>query len=258
MWVLRSRRGPFPCMGGYCYTQPQTGWVSRSGATFDEVCNELIAHRQANPRFNLPTDLDTVRIEVDSFTCQNCGNDPNYCVNAPSQGAPDIPWTNDPGDPEKKALSPFLPGAGASVVAAAGKYIKHTTAGIGLYLEWFGQGGPVAAEQAERRAAICLTCPQNNTKLSIAQHFNQIVASNLMKVMGMLNDMSLHTSNEDKLGVCVACSCPVGAKSFSPIGIILNHIRPESKAALDARCWLLEEERALTTTQQAGKGGNAE
>lgn len=227
--MLRSRR-LFP-PGGFAYFQPQTSWAAPSGATFDEVVNALINHRQSNPRFNLPTDRDTVAMELDEFTCLRIGNDPNYCVTV--------------GGPEKKAHSPSLPGAGASVVAAAGKYIKHTTAGIGLYLEWFGQAGPVAVEQAERRAAVCLACPQNNTKLSIAQHFNQIVASNLMKVMGMLNDMSLHTSNEDKLGVCEACSCPTASKAWSPLGIILNHLRPESKAALDQRCWITSEEKSL-------------
>lgn len=237
--MLKSRR-QFP-PGHFSYFQPQTGWSAPLGLTFDQVVAALIKHRIANPRFDLSTEPEMVAKELDEYTCLRLGNDPNYCSS---------PAFFPSGEELKKKRDSQFPFRGPDLggVAAAAKQARNTVAGIGLYLEWFGQAGPVAQEQANRRAEVCLGCPKHNTKLTILQRFNEIASKPIMQALGILNDLELHTPSDDKLGVCEACDCPIRAKVWCPIGVITNHIRPEAKAALAENCWIRSESRDLTKT----------
>lgn len=229
--MLISRR-TFP-PGAWSYFQPHTNWQAPPGLTFDQVVDAIIKHRRANPRFGLSTDRAAVETELDEYTCLRLGNDPAYCASSLARG------------PEKKVPSPLRLGAGKGVVAAAVKTVANTVAGIGLYLEWFGNGGPVSLKLAEERAKVCAKCPENDRQLSIFQHFTAAAAGELMKIMGALSDMHLEVANQAELGVCKACDCPMKAKVWSPLGIVLNHLRPESKSSLDKDCWILSEEKSL-------------
>lgn len=226
--MLISRR-TFP-PGGYQYFQPQTGWSARPGATFDEVVRELIHHRMANPRFNLSTDFDTVANELDEFTCIRLAFNPNYCThgNAP-------PFLSVP-PPQPQSAGHQSENAAAGVK----KYARNTAAGIGLYLEWFGTGKPVNKEEAEKRAALCVQCPKH-VKGNFMQRFNQLAATEIMTVFGILNDLELHTSKDSQLALCDPCDCPVKAKVWSPLDIILKHLRPEAKAGLWEKCWMTNQ-----------------
>ena len=67
---LASRRNLPP--GGIQFVQPETSWHSweqapGSDSSFEMCVAALIAHRQANPRFNLPTDVATVSAQVDYY-----------------------------------------------------------------------------------------------------------------------------------------------------------------------------------------------
>lgn len=235
---LKSRR-TFP-PGGFYYFQPQTQFQTTPGLTFDQAVAELIKHRLANPRFNLPTDTETVANELDEFTCVRIAQNPNYCTGTPGTVLP-FP------QPPKSSFRQDLGG----VVAGAAKYVQNTMAGIALYAEWFGSSRPVAKEEAERRASICLSpdfkwmkdgkemtgCPRH-VQGNIAQRFNAEAADEIMKIMGILKDMNLKTPHDDKLGICDACDCPMKAKVWSPVYLILKHLRPEAKARLWEKCWI--------------------
>lgn len=221
---LKSRR-TFP-PGGFYYFQPQTQFQTTPGLTFDQAVAELIKHRIANPRFNLPTDTETVANELDEFTCVRIAQNPNYCTGTPGTV---LPFQ----EPTRLSFRQNLVGA----AAGAAKYVQNTMAGIALYAEWFGSSRPVAQEEAERRAAICVTCP-HHVQGDIMQRFNAAAADEIMKIMGILKDMNLKTAQDDKLAVCEICDCPMKAKVWSPVYLILKHLRPEAKAGLWEKCWI--------------------
>lgn len=221
--------------------QTQTNWKMPPeivGLPFEDAVRAIIRHRQANPHISLQhglsTDFEMVADELDNYTCLRLGGNPHYCSEEI------VPHPR--GGPTKKSVSPpsFLAGTKSVTAVAA-----NTVAGIGLYLEWFGQG-PVGKNTAARRLAVCLACKQNNTRLKLHEYFIPDVAKGLTKIMGMIYDMNLRLEGEDRAGICQACDCPVASKVWCPIGTVLGHIRAEAKAALDQSCWILSESQELS------------
>lgn len=226
--MLKSRR-VFP-PGGFQWLEPQTQWSAPPGLTFDQVVDALIAHRKANPRFNLTTDRAEVEKAVDSFQCIRIANNPEYC-DGPSFRAALLPQRQSAVQGQMDARGNA---AGGSEI---GKYIKNTAAGIGLYVEWFGTGSLVEQAEAERRAEICLSCPKH-VKGNFFQRWNIVSAKEVMTVFKMLKDIKRSTKYDEQLSVCDPCDCPIGAKIWAPKDIIMSHIRPESAANLWEKCWL--------------------
>lgn len=214
--------------GGFQYFQAATGWNARPGATFDEVVTELIAHRAANPRFNLPQDRETVSAELDEYTCIRIANNPEYCMGGIIPKAPlPPPW------PARAA------GKLGVAVAAGSKVI----AGVGVLLDWLGEGAkPVDAGLAETRARICSDCPQNQPG-DLTSFFTAPASDIIRKQIEMRREMKMETPYDDRLGVCVACACPMRLKVWTPIEHVAKRLLPESRAKLDPRCWIPKEEQ---------------
>ena len=55
----------------------------------------------------------------------------------------------------------------------------------------------------------------------------------------------LATTVDSQLNVCTACLCPLKLKVHTPLPFILEHMSANTKAELDAKCWILSE---LSTT----------
>lgn len=224
--MLKSRSKWPP--GGWQFFQQETGWALPKGQDFHQSILQIIVHRKANPRFNLSTDYDKVANELDDFQCARLANDPVWCIaEGISNFSGRLPVRRQPED---------VKGA----VAGASKFLKNSTAGIGLYLEWFGDGKPVAPEVAETRAKACLQCPKH-VPGTVFQRFSKAAAVEIMTVFGVLNDLQLKTSVDEQLQICDACDCPMKAKVWCPLPIIKGHLRPEAFAALWEQCWIRNE-----------------
>lgn len=231
MISLKSRREC--CPEGFIYRQSQTGWEMQSW-DFEQLCQQLQAHRIANPQYKLSTDMEKIRNEVDNANALRVLRIPGGDIYVNLQGA------NPPPIPRR------LPQLGGAVEDAK-KFVANTAAGASLYLDWFGAGGmPVKKELAEQRAAVCVKCPKM-VKGNFFQRWNEMSANQIMKVLGILKDLELSTSHDEQLNICDACDCPMKAKVWSPIDVIVNHLRPEAKEELWEECWMRSEPWADVT-----------
>lgn len=236
---LLNRRA-FP-PGGYWYFESRTAWPPLdtaqsyfAGKTFDQVVDEVIAHRQKNPRFGMSTDRVTVENELDFFTCARLKWDPNYCS----------------GGPGGKALRPpqaAAVGAVRSRVGAAVEKVQKYVSGLGVLLGWLGDGGKaVPPETSWRRAGVCVGCPRNEPG-DWESFFTGLAAEKIRQQLGVRNEMNLSTPLDDKLNICTACLCCLKLKVHTPLAHVVKKLKPEMRAELDGRCWILDEEKQAAT-----------
>lgn len=188
---------------------------------FETLCQNVRARRLANPRFQLATDIAAIKVEVDAQNAMRLFSMPNmehFYINetGPAPSFPRPRWSQRGG-----------------VVRAA-----NTAAGTALLADWLGDGGkPVDATEAERRAQVCVKCPKNDlgdfwTRIQAA------AASRLKQLMEMKAGMNLKTSADDKLMSCQACDCWNPLKVWVPMPYVQKHTSDETKAKLDASCWI--------------------
>jgi len=225
--MLKSRTTWPP--GGWEFLEPATQWKAPRGLTFEQTVEAIIRHRRANRQHKLSTDFDVVSQQLDDYTCARLGNNPFYC-------APDNPASFTVPLPKRSRR------AGAEGVAGGGKFLANTAAGIKLWIDWFGEGKPVDVTVAEERARICTNCPMNDKKMgNIFEWFTGVAAKEIMAIFSALNDLNLHTSQDEKLKVCQACDCPLKAKVWAPLPIIKKHLSTDRMSRLHQDCWIRHE-----------------
>lgn len=226
---MRSRDN-FPPKG-WKFTQPETAWHEPKNSSFNALVTALIRHRRGNPhlieKHNWATDFEQVALEVEEFNAVRCRNNGWFEFiqqeNAPSP---------------KLFLSRFQ---ARKPVAAAGGSIKRVAAGIGALYEWLGSGAnPVGRGEAERRAAICATCPKNG-KGDWTRFFTGPAVAMIRKQLDIKQDLKLETPYDEVLGVCEACTCELKLKCWVPMEFILSYTTEETKAKLHPDCWILAE-----------------
>jgi hypothetical protein len=222
-------RNHFP-PGEWQMLHPEAGQKEPWKGSFSEIAAKELAFRQQNPAIvqknNLSLNPADIENDVDAYNTQRmiAGGYFNF-VEFEGDYAP---------SPEKKTR--FNPLAGA--VAGA----KAIAAGVGVWLEMFGpEGKTVSQDVAERRAATCVRCQLNDTKTSIKNLFLDKAAQEIQQVYGILNNLDLHTSQDEKLGVCRACLCPLKSKVWADISHIANHLTDEMKEKLWSECWIRAE-----------------
>ena len=126
-----------------------------------------------------------------------------------------------------------------SLVARVGSVAAGVKTALAIYRDLFGPDGKVVAkEEAERRAAVCVACPQNDVAGGLRKYFVKEAAREIMMVAGMLKDMNATTSLDAKLGVCQSCQCPLGAKVFIEAHVLKKNLKPEQISKLDPNCWI--------------------
>lgn len=230
--ALRSRN-VFP-IGGWKFFQPETNWSSNPHVGFDAVVNDIIAHRRANPRFNLSTDRTTVENELEAYTearMRSTKGGEAYLIEGAPPGHQSFPMP-----PRQRRIVGEI--AGSAV--ATGAKVK---AGIGTLAEWIGQGlNPAPIELATERAKVCSSCPLNQpaTGLSV---LTGLAAKTVSLLMDAKSDLKLSTPHDDKLETCTACLCDLKLKIWSPIDIVWKHTTPEVFEKLDSACWVRSEPR---------------
>jgi hypothetical protein len=98
----------------------------------------------------------------------------------------------------------------------------------------------VLPEIAEARAATCKSCDQNGDGDWLS-YFTVPVSNQIRRQLSQKDGLELETSIDKDLGVCVACSCPLKLKVWTPLAHILNHTQPEVLNNLPGHCWQITE-----------------
>jgi len=219
-------------VNAFQYRQAETGAQFKEW-DFELLVSQVIAHRQQNPRFNLPTDGNSVRSEVDyanALRMLSIRGGESY-VTEDAGAAP---------DPKRLASR----SAFQNVVGG----VKKIASGKAILTEWLGEGGvPVRGELANQRAATCAACPKNKAG-DWTSFFTAPAADMIRRKLELRHDLNLSTPDDDKLVVCDACLCPLKLKVHTPLKHILNHTSAEVRAELDPGCWVLSEESLQTAT----------
>jgi hypothetical protein len=223
--TLKDRRNQIP--NGFQYRQPEINYVAPQWQSFDAIVKAVQAARTGNPflarKHRWATDYAGVAHDVDVYNAKICqAHGWNDWI---TEASPDPPkWLPQPLE---------WPGAAGSV--------KRTTAGVKLVMDWLGQGlKPVAAELAEKRAAVCAVCPLNSDPNWI-QRLDAIAAQGIRHLVEVKNDLKLKTSYDEKLHTCQACDCYLKLKPWTPLDVVLSNLGAETKAKLDPNCWILSE-----------------
>jgi len=222
---LKSRDKWVP--GGFQMVHPEAGQSKPWSGSFSEIVNKEMDFRSRNPALvdknGWSLDPDDVANDVDLYNSQRM-------VAGGYLGFVDLEGAN----PEKKTSSGLM----GKLRNAAGAVGNIKTA-LAIYRDLFGpEGKVVAKEEAERRAAVCLECPRHDTTGGLTKYFVKEAARELMLVAGMLKDMDVTTSLDDKLGVCEVCECPMIAKVHCRNEILKKHIKSDQVAKLHESCWI--------------------
>lgn len=227
--IDRNRQIP----NGLRFYQPETQWVPRVWAGFDEIVSTLIAHRKANQflmqKHGWPIDVRTVEDEVDFFNariCQQMGWTDYYTSDG---GAPPVPFQFPP--PEAPAASP---------IPLKGK-LSQLVAGKETLVEWISNGAEaVPQELANSRAATCARCKMNG-KGDWTAYFTVPLSNAIRKELERRKQMNLSTPYDLQLGVCEACDCPLPLKIHMPIKSIRPRMSESAFSALWSECWIRNE-----------------
>lgn len=139
------------------------------------------------------------------------------------------------GDPPKAGRAGVRPPASAAAVAGNAK------TALSIYKDLFGGERPVERDLAEARAKVCAVCPLNDISKSLTHYFTEKLAKSLTSLWGMMNDLSLNTSQDAALGVCQACECPMRAKVHVPLKVLDTHMTRDQFDKLDPACWIRAE-----------------
>lgn len=216
---LKDRNRQIP--GGLKFYQPQTKWTPPPWVSFSVLVQAIISHRHANPWLKLATDPGAVETEADLFNANLCAQ---------------MGWTEyimagegDP-NPNPQLRPPSL-----------GSRLQNVAEGSEAIVEWLSsKAEAVEPLISAMRAKICADCPQNG-KGGLERFFTVPLAGAIRKAYGIRRTWNLETPDDDKLGVCEACSCPLKLKIHFPLKIVREHISEDSKGRLDPRCWILNE-----------------
>ena len=228
---LKSRN-MFP-PNGWAYYQPETNWQSNPNVGFNDVVQQIIEHRKANPRFNLATDVVAVERELEQYTearlRSQFGEGANeYLINS--------------GSPPPSFTPPRLRRHQAGAVAVGVAKAQRISAGIGLMIDWLGDGlKPADQERANHRATICSTC-QFNQRVGVIQRATiGTVADGVHQLMEEKAAMKLETPEDSRLFTCSLCDCVLSLKVWTPTEHVKKHTDEKLFVLLPDHCWVKKE-----------------
>ncbi len=215
---------------GYALNIPEVGMKKTITGSFSTIVTAFAQIVAKNPALAQKQGWPTNRVDQENWIEQR------ECHRLIASGFPTFV--------EMDGVSPPINVGGASrnrpgenVVAAA----KSIVAGVGVWIDLFGAEGKVVDKaEAERRATTCVACPLNDTHTSLKVLFIEKVAATIHKQYELLNEMSLRTSQDAKLGVCQACLCPTRSKVHVDLSHIKAHMSAEVESKLAPLCWIRE------------------
>ena len=101
------------------------------------------------------------------------------------------------------------------------------------------------SELAEKRAAICAGCPSNEQG-DLLSFFTKPLSEAIRRAYNLRAEYKLRTSQDDKLGVCGICSCPLKLMLHVPLEMKLKHLPDDVRAGLPPHCWVIKESSGKT------------
>lgn len=106
--------------------------------------------------------------------------------------------------------------------------------GVSTLMDWLGAGGvAVGPKDAQRRADICLQCPENKAGWSVSE----TVAKAIKTHVELKNNLQLRVDGEKSLHTCSICQCALRLKVHVPIEVIRSHMQPGEADKLPSYCW---------------------
>lgn len=216
--------------GDFQYIHPEANQAEPFKGSFFHVCQQEHQFRRANPflcqKHGWSLDMSAIERDVHEYNVQRCL----------SHGW--LEWLD-------MSDGTFQPSAAViekkTLLRNAVAVVETTKAGIGVWMDFIGSGGvPVEAKLAEERAAICVQCPHNKQG-GLKNWFIEAAVKEIQQVLGIFKDLDVKTKQDDKLGVCDACLCPLKGKVHVPMSHIEQRALPDVWAKLDPKCWMLAE-----------------
>jgi hypothetical protein len=209
--------------GGFTYTQPESKLKFSQLIPLPDQAKLVAAHRKANGYSGAT--VSEAANDIEEWTCLRLNNDPEYCIT----------------DTQKKtAPLRFVSGLVRDVQAVASS-VADAVVGARIIYEWWGEGGrPVPQELAQGRADNCIACPNNTVERSWLSGLSETAQEHLQ----FRSKEKMSVKGEEKLGICVLCSCPMKLKVHTPIELIHEHTLPETIQKLDGvlgLCWVRDE-----------------
>ena len=207
----------FPAGGGWKFRQPQTNWTNPMAMVgFKASVNAIVKHRNQNKaiavKYSLSTNPVDVKVELKKFNRARLG----------------IP------EPKPSFFQPSSSQTPSRVVAAAGN-IKRAAKGTAVVLDWLTSGGaPAAQALADKRAAICVACPQNVE----GSWYTVAPAELIRETLSSRSDLKLATPHDSVLKSCDVCKCLMRLKVWCPLGHILKGTGDDVMAEFPANCWI--------------------
>jgi len=118
--------------------------------------------------------------------------------------------------------------------------IKHIPNGAAILVDWLGDGAfPVESEIAQRRADICLNCPNNADGNPLVE----AVANHIKTTVELKNGLKLRVNGEKSLKTCSVCECKLSLKIWTPLKHILKHTPQTELDKFPAHCWIHAESK---------------
>lgn len=229
---LKSRQLQIPF--GFRFVQPEIPrWRPRQFISFESLVREVVALRQGNSSLlakGLPVDYATVADEVEEFNVRICSQMGWTSYITGDLGVAPVP-------------KPMTPARSQSEVAAAANKAKTIWAGVRTLNGWLDSGEPAVTQaEAERRAGVCVACPLNG-KGGLERFFTAPASEAIKRQFEKLGERKLATSQDDKLGICEGCYCPLKLKVFTPIHFIKDNLSDDTIEELrkGKDCWILAE-----------------
>jgi hypothetical protein len=222
----------FPTQGGWKFFQAQTGWHNPAAMIGEDASIKAIRdHRLANPaitaKHNLSTDPGDIKRELTVFQ-QARGSLP--------KPQPSFFRGSRPSQSRSKGAA----AAAITNLTDAATGIKRAAQGTAVVLDWLTSGGqPVSQELADKRAAICVSCPKNVP----GSWYTVAPAELIRETLSARSDLKLVTPHDDKLQSCDVCKCLMRLKVWCPLSHILDKTKPEIMAEFPQNCWIARRDQ---------------
>lgn len=235
---LKSRNTSPP--GGFPYDQKRAdGTIIRLGGVnwgFNHTVDIIREYRLGNNL--LPTDRASIGAELDAFTSERLGFDPQWV------------------ESKKNPMWPHLQQSPSHVIVKA---VRHAVTGSQILRDWLGDGGvPIAAEFAQMRADACLKdndldeegkpCPcRQNREGHFAAKLTTLIAKAIHDQRREKLQLGLRVDGEERLHTCAVCDCHLPLKVWVPFQTIADRTPEHQWQEFPAWCWQRKEHDAQKT-----------
>lgn len=115
--------------------------------------------------------------------------------------------------------------------------LGNKLSGAAALASWWLKGHkPVDFYIARARARACVACPMNEPEglFNLEGRVGELFKAGLEQK----HALNLKLPQDEKLGVCEACGCPLKLKVWSPREVLFEDGKPEYFDKLWEKCWM--------------------